>query len=236
MKSNVKQIKEALRNSCVDSLIEVFESVEFQEELQELSSYGSNIKQERPIMYLLAKFLRRKDLIVILEKNKTDIVIQGVIRELKLGKKKVSPTFPVSIEAKFFFEFDLKKDAKKFKWNKDEIEAFITNNQKSSGWSPVELILEDIFVKKPDIFILIIQSRDLTSVRTTSQLDRIVCSDQTLNYNKKFGINNKSNFQILQDFLHANMTLKPFKLNELKLKIVQIFPSTYHIYLLNFIT
>ncbi len=62
----------------VEELIEIFKSPDFVMELEELSSYAANIKQERPIVLLFAKFFWRKKREVILEMNKCDLVVNGI--------------------------------------------------------------------------------------------------------------------------------------------------------------
>ena len=86
----------------------IFESPGYQHELEELNSYAANIKQERPIIWMLAKYLRRAGFVVALEKNKIDLVV-GETR----------------IEAKYNFEFELvdrlNKELDRVGWDLNEL-------------------------------------------------------------------------------------------------------------------
>ena len=144
-------------------LKEIFQSNDFFKDLKELSSWASNIKQEAPILHILAKLLNRNGFTVALElknksdhgtKTKSDMSINGVI-----------------IEAKFCYEEDIYQKIRLLinkanndidlilNWLKAKIE-----NQKSFHFQLTWGILKDIFYKKPEIFILIFLSRNLMEV------------------------------------------------------------------------
>jgi len=76
----------------VDNLIKIIQSDDFYDDLKELSVWASNVKQEAPILHIIAKLLNRKGYKVTLEvkgekindkKIKSDMGIDGKILEAK---------------------------------------------------------------------------------------------------------------------------------------------------------
>jgi len=76
----------------VDNLIKIIQSDDFYDDLKELSVWASNVKQEAPILHIIAKLLNRKGYKVTLEvkgekindkKIKSDMRIDGKILEAK---------------------------------------------------------------------------------------------------------------------------------------------------------
>src|SRR4051812_31731969 len=60
-------------------------SPDFKQDLEEMSSYLASIKQERPIVYLLAKSLWKRGHKFDLEDKKTDLSINGKRIEFKFS-------------------------------------------------------------------------------------------------------------------------------------------------------
>ena len=94
-------------------------------------------------------------------------------------------------------------------------------------------ILKDIFYKNPDIFILIILSRNLLQV-SNEDLEIINWTNECLKYNKKFGYNNQETFAIMLDYFEGINKRKSFKTSLVDIDMNIKFPSTYHIYLFEF--
>lgn len=213
-------------------LKEIFQSDDFFKDLKELSSWASNIKQEAPILQILAKLLDRNGYTVALElknksihgtKTKSDMLINGII-----------------VEAKFCYEEDIYQKLRLLinkanndidlilNWLKEKIE-----NQKSFHFQPTWGILKDIFYKNPDIFILISLSRNLMEV-SEQDLEIINWTDNCLKYNKDFGYNNQKTFKILDEFLIMVKRKKLYEYCYVNLDVNIKFPSTYHIHLFDF--
>src|SRR6516164_10769852 len=64
-------------------LRELFRSDEFQRDLSEMSCYLASIMQERPIVFLVAKYLRRRGCKFDLEDKRHDLSVDGKRIEFK---------------------------------------------------------------------------------------------------------------------------------------------------------
>jgi len=124
----------------------------FIKELEQISSYASNIRQERPIVYLLAKHLNMAGTHKVILEYKTG---KGTKCDLLLDGSKV--------EAKFHYTFDI-----------HQIDNEIKHPQKikknNTNWVVLPLIDKDMKNKKPDIFIWIICARDLSVFKNIEAL------------------------------------------------------------------
>lgn len=119
--------------------------------------------------YILAKYLHKQGFEVVLEKNTgknqwCDLVVNNT-----------------NIETKFYYEPDLRrrleKEMKRNDWNIDKLLAKLDSLKevhRSYGWSMALTIIEDMLNKSPDLFILIILSRDLS--KTNAPLEQICWS------------------------------------------------------------
>ena len=156
----------------VELLEVIIESQEFKEELETISSYGINIKQERPIQYLIARIINEKGLNFALEYNtlnpftrknsKYDLYVEG---------KKV--------ELKFFFEEDF-DNFERSNNNFLNKRGIINKKEKKDPF------YIDIIYKECDIFLLIVQSRDLFNIGTIPT-DTICVYKKTLGRLKENG-------------------------------------------------
>lgn len=206
----------------------VLDSKEYKKDLEDLSSYAASIKQERPILYILAKHLNERGFNVILEKK-----IGGRPYDLVVNNTK--------IEAKFYYESDLER---RFKKEIDRaggsIEPLIRELQslkkrkKGTSWNMALAIVKDIIEKAPGIFMLIILSRDLTKIKEPKLLEQICWSQYETKYNKDYGHNNKRYLRLVNEFLDHVKKVKDFKTDYLKIDIDTMFPSSYHIYFCGF--
>jgi hypothetical protein len=213
----------------IKTLKSIFRSESYVEELTELSAYGAHIKQERPMCYLLAKHLYRRGFV--------DLSLEKTIERHKWYDLVVGNT---KIEAKFYYESDLllrlKKEMEKFEWNINLLtnrRASLIREGKSKTWSMVIPIAEDMLMKDPDIFLLIILSRDLRSASVP--LEQICWSKYEINYNREYGYNNKDSLELVDKFFNCVRQRRAFSSDYLRVDVDNgLFPSTYHIYLCNF--
>lgn len=209
-----------------DIILDIINLNEFKESLRELSGYAANIKQERPIQYLLAMYLNRMGILPILEYQNYDIFI---------------PEKQIKIEIKFFYEFDVKNKVKKFKdLVKDTNLLFqeIKTVKNSNNSDILNGILKDIFGRKPDMFILIIQSRNLKEFTDHRWKEKISCwkSVDSCAINKKAfkEYNEPKFFDNLEEFLVILNQFRPFSINKCEIEVKNIFLSTYHFFILEF--
>ena len=119
-------------------------------ELGELSSYLASIMQERPIVNLLAKCLWKRGYKFELEDKKRDLFVNGKRLEFKFNFDRCEVVLAGEV-AKY-------GDKLKGMWELVQAGAI----QKS--WAVLPKIYEDTCVRKPDIFVWIICSRDLSKV------------------------------------------------------------------------
>jgi len=213
----------------IETLKNIFCSNLYRTELEDLSCYGAHIKQERPMCYILAKYLYKQGFDIALEKT--------------LGKNQwydlvVNNT---KIEAKFYYESDLrdrlKKEMDESQWNIDSLIHTLDSlkkDGKSYSWKMTLSIIEDILNKNPDLFILIILSHDLRKKRVDVPLDQICWSKYEIKYNKDYGFNNPSSFELLDKFLQYIKMKKNFVSEDIRIDVNTIFPSSYHVYFCDF--
>jgi len=211
----------------IDDIKNVFLSDEYRAELEDLSCYGAHIKQERPMCYLLAKYLYKRGFVVDLEKKEEnhwyDLVVNGV-----------------KIEVKFYYESDLtnrlEKEMKRYDWDINRLVSELNSckmKRKSYGWSMTLRVVEDLLVKRPDIFILIILSRDLRKSKVS--LEHVCWGRYELEYNRRYGgFNIESSFKLLEKFLDCIRIKRNFVCGYARIDISEVFPSSYHLYLCDF--
>jgi|YelNatPaOPRAMG01_1025707.scaffolds.fasta_scaffold21171_5 hypothetical protein len=210
----------------IDDLKGVFLSDEYRAELEDLSCYGAHIKQERPMCYLLAKYLKKRGFEVDLEKKEEnywyDLIVNGA-----------------KIEIKFYHESDLmyrlEKEMKRCNWDINRLVSELNSRnvkRKSYSWNMTLMMIKDILFKRPDIFILIILSRDLRKSKV--DLEHVCLSEDELKYNKNRGFNNKLSFESLQKFLKCIRIKRNFIWDYARIDVSKIFPSSYHLYLCDF--
>ncbi|GAH46374.1 unnamed protein product [marine sediment metagenome] len=201
------------------TLQEIIKSEDFIDELKKVSLWASNIKQEAPIIHILAKIINEQGYLVALEwdkKNKHDMMINH----------------NAIIEAKFYYEEDIQGQLRLLfnKSGKNVNQLLDWLSQKIETKTPLYYdvgfyILKDIFYKLPNIFILIILSRNLLEVRN-EDLEIINWSNECIKYNKKFGYNNQKTFLIMQDFFEGIKKKKTFETCCIDIDTNAKFPST----------
>jgi hypothetical protein len=213
----------------IETLKSIFSSDSYVKELTELSEYGAHIKQERPMCYILAKHLYKRGFV--------DLALEKTFERHQWYDLVVNNT---KIEAKFYYESDLllrlKKEMEKFEWNINLLTAkreSLIKEGKSKTWTMTLPIAEDMLMKKPDIFLLIILSRDLQ--RASVPLEQICWSENEINYNRKYNYNNQDSLALVDKFLNCVRQKRHFLSDYLNIDINnRLFPSTYHIYVCDF--
>src|SRR5215211_2303523 len=104
-----------------NDIIVAFESSEFRQDLQDMSSYAANIRQERPLVLLFAKYFWKRGHKFALEKKKVDLVVDEI-----------------RIEFKFHFDSDMLRLKKDLSSNDGSIEKMmqaVVDGTLSPTWS-----------------------------------------------------------------------------------------------------
>jgi len=197
-------------------------SSEFKHDLEELSSYLASIMQERPIIYLLAKFLRKKGLKFQLEAKHKDLVVNNTHVEFKFNYDRVGEV--------------LNDELTKHMNNPKGMWADLKGGRIKGKWGVIKRVYEDVCDKKPPIFIWIICARDLSKV-VQDDLKRICIWREQRNYNKKHPYNSDRAFLIVVDRLLAELQAeRPFSVLKEEIVTSGDFPSTYHFRICEFPT
>jgi len=223
----------------------IFQTEEVKKELTLLSSWARGVKQERHIINILAKHLDRENFKFKTEysakknKLKYDIRIEDVFVEAKFSfeedtiqlEKEIYGTRGKPVEKDFLNQYLIAIDQRE-----EENKIRIEEKKKPKGWGRnfTALTLIEIFKKKCDYFILIVQSRDIRKI-PSKDLENIVASKECISYNKEFeGYNVPENFGIIDKLLESINKARPFNSASIKIMATNRFPCVYHIYILEF--
>jgi hypothetical protein len=192
----------------------LFASPEFIGGLEELSSYLASIMQERPIIYLLAKCLWRQGHKFELENQRRDLSIDGKRIEFKFNYDRCED----------FLTHELAKYGDNLQGMWERVKA----GEISKSWGVMAKIYEDVCVKKPDIFVFIICSRDLSNV-TPDDLERICFGREQCKYNELHPYTpDGEHLTTVDSFLAKLHAIRPFSLLKQDIQTNRDFPSTYH--------
>jgi hypothetical protein len=231
-------------------LDEILRTPEFQQDLKMISSYLASIKQERAIIYSLAKILWKRGRLFRLEVKETinrrtfarDLVVYGNTRD------NTPSTIETHVEVKHHFDCDmpnLKRDLEKYRNKPRPLGAMWEHYQGTSkGWSEMAQIYYDMCVKRvhdrlADIFVWMISARDLSEENLNKlppgALERICWSEQQCNYNvrKGYPYSDEANLDPAEQLL--NMISRGDEQRQWQiLKVPPIvtegdFPSTYYL-------
>ena len=198
----------------------ILESAEFRVELDALSCYGANIRQERPIVLFLAKYFWQRGHKVALEKNKCDLVVDGI-----------------RIECKFHFDSDtprLQKELTKYDGSIEMLMNAVSAKKHSKTWTVCPGIYRDVVVKRPDIFVWVLCARDLTKL-TKDEMSRVCVGDHQRRYNKNNPYElNRAFLEVADGFLDKLNELRNFSLEQATVTTTGAFPSAYHLMLFTF--
>jgi len=201
----------------------IINSNKFRRYIEKISSYAASIKQERPIQYALAKLFDKEKFIFAMERiDKFDLYVDGI-----------------SIELKFYYEEDIQlKLEKEFNKANQDIKFLLKelkeNPRSTSGLSIP--ILRDVIDKRPNIFILIFLSRDLTNT-LKNDLKYINHSRECLRYNKQvsnYPFNNPNKLKIVEKYLECIKSERNFDCYPININTNTKFPSSYHFYICYF--
>jgi len=209
----------------IRTLKAVLNSEGYRKDLKDLSFYAAHIKQERPMLFMLAKHLCKHGFEVVLEKkihcHKYDLAVNNN-----------------TIEAKFYYEGDIerrfKEEMDNYRWNFNSLKREVLKKKgKQLSWSMALPIIKDIFIKTPRIFMLIILSRDLRTIKNTEPklLEQICWSKHETKYNEKYGYNNKGYLEVIERFFERIKKKNHSESAYLKIDTNTMFPSSYHIFL-----
>jgi len=198
----------------------IVESAEFRSELEDLSSYAANVRQERLIVMLIAKHFWRRGYNVALEKKKTDLVVDET-----------------RIEFKFHFDSDtlnLEKELNRFDSNLEILMTAVSEKQISKTWTVSPGIYNDVIVKRPEIFVWILCTRDLSKV-TNDELSRVCIGTLQQNYNRVRPYESNREFlKVTDSFLAKLQEIRNFSLEEITINVNSSFPSVYYLMLCEF--
>jgi hypothetical protein len=195
-------------------LRDLFMSYEFKLGLEELSSYLASIMQERPIVYLLARCLWRRGYKFELESEKQDLRL--------LGKR---------VEFKFNWDKCQEQLAKELVQHGDNLPRMwerVEAREMSRTWGVAARIYGDVWEKKPDIFVWVICSRDLSRI-APDDLERICLGSEQLKYNATHPyISDGEQLTVVDSFLNKLQAVRSFSLLKQSIQTNGDFPSTYH--------
>src|SRR5262249_51450712 len=121
------------------------------------------------------------------------------------------------------------------RWNNlEDMWTAVEAKQISKSWSCMAEIYEDIWIKKPDLFVWIICSRDLSNVKPEA-LQRICMSREQCKYNDNHPYNSDCEFLTVADsYLERLRAKRPFSVLKEAIKTNGDFPSTYHFIICEF--
>ncbi len=203
------------------SIKSIFESPKFRSDLGALSSYAANIRQERPIVVLFAKYFWQQGERVALEKNKCDLVVNGT-----------------RIEFKVHFDSDipmLQRELNKYDGNLETLMKAVSAKEHSRTWNICPGIYKDVIMKRPDIFVWILQSRELSKL-TDDEIARVCVGNDQRNFNRNNPYESSKEFLDVADgFLEKLKEYRQFSVEQTTLRIDCWFPSTYHLRICEFL-
>lgn len=199
---------------------DIFTSSEFRSELEDLSSYAANIRQERPIVLLFAKYFWRRGCKFALEKKRCDLVVDET-----------------RIEFKFHFDSDmisLRKELNRYDGNIERLMDAVSKRELSPTWTVSPGIYKDVIVKRPDIFVWILCTRDLSKL-TNDDISRVCIGAHQQRYNRARPYESNREFlDVLDGFLAKLQELRNFSLERITVGVNGGFPSVYHLMLCEF--
>jgi hypothetical protein len=206
-----------------DELLAIFVSREYRQELDDMSSYLASIKQERPIIYSLAKFLWQRGRTFQLEDKHRDLVVDET-----------------HLEFKYNFDCDmaiLEDEMKRYQdrpikavWEDAEAKRI------SKSWSVMPGLYGDMCVKKvhnrlADIFVWVICSRDLSKVSADAR-KRICWATQQCKWSETNSYSDRTYLRIADRFLERMQVelrpTRPFSVLSEDMETKGHFPSRYH--------
>jgi hypothetical protein len=198
----------------------LFALSEFKQGLEELSSYLASIKQERPILYLLAKCLWKQGYKFRLEKKRQDLSVNGKRIEFKFNFN--------GCEKKLTRELEKYGDNLKVMWE------LVQARNINKSWGVMPNIYEDVCERQPHIFVWIVCSRDLTKV-APEDLERICGGLEQFKHDAKYPRTlDGERLTVVDSFLSKLQAVRNFSLLKHNIQTNGDFPSTYHFRICDF--
>jgi hypothetical protein len=202
------------------ALRELVRSSEFRQGLEELSSYLASIMQERPIVYLVARCLWRRGYKFELEYQRYDLFLDGKRIEFKFNFDRCQEGLARVLET---YGADLRR-----------IGPAVKAGKLSKSWGAAAKVYEDICIRRPNIFVWVVCSRDLSQV-APDDLERIAVWRDQCKYNRirPYGANG-GRLPEIDMFLRKLQGIRPFRLLKEAVRTAGDFPSTYHFRICDF--
>jgi len=178
----------------------IIASPEFKTELSEMSCFLASIKQERPIVYCLAKQIwRGRRHVFQLESKLKDLVVDGK-----------------RIEFKFHYDCDMEKLENEIKKHGTapltEMWNAVRAKKLSKSWSVMPQIFEEFCVREPkvDIFVWIICSRDLSKL-ATQVCGRVCWSTEQYKWHRKYpdAAKSRAYVKVADEYLERLRQVRP---------------------------
>jgi hypothetical protein len=197
-------------------LRDIIISPEYTKEVQDLSCYLASIKQERPLVYFLARQLWNRGAKFRLEGERTDLTISGK-----------------RFEFKFTYDADMARLSKELDKVGDRLikEAYV--DKPKHGWVALPRLYDDMVNKRADVFVWIILARDLSSVKGDADDDVCVSSYQR-GWNKTYPYMHPRYLEVAERFLEKVRAETEFSLIKEEIQTSGAFQSTYHFWLCEF--
>jgi hypothetical protein len=198
----------------VQQIKNILDSPDFQLDLAEMSNYAASMKQERPIVLLVSKYLWRKGYKAAPELKKCDLNVEGT-----------------RVEFKFHFDSDVASTCGEMNQRGITLETLaqaIRQRTLHPTWTTTPGLYKDIHEKAADIFVWIICSRDLSGLNDEN-LRRVCWSPYQSKFNLSFPYSrNREVFTQAEEFLRRLACPRPFSIETSTVMTEGAFPSTYH--------
>lgn len=206
----------------------IFNSRAYKDELAEISSYAANTKQETILKYFLVKHLRERGLDTVMEcrvpegAGKYDLTIKNT-----------------AVEVKFYYDWDLLKLQRELKEYDFNRERMLTKLKEGNNATRSQICLEILrdFEKKPDVFILVILSRDLKGVTDNWGRSHVGWYEKQCKYNATHSYDDRALLDRAKDYVEK-IAGRKFEINRsylnISAEVKREFPATYHFHVFDF--
>lgn len=194
-------------------------SEEFRHELQQISWYLASVKQQRPIVFALAKLLWEQYVPYRLEADYTDLVADGT-----------------KVEFKFTYDFDMGRLGDELAKADGRPLYEVCAVKATHGWVALPRLYADMVHKGADVFVWTIQCRDLTGVTDPTDLQAVCLGKDQKKWNKEFPYGDPHCLSVADRFLQQVAAERAFGVEKLAIPTGvhptrRTFPSTYHFWI-----
>lgn len=191
-------------------LRDVVMSPEFKQDLEAISCFLASVKQERPIVYFLARLLWKKGCNLRLEDKHTDLVIDGK-----------------RFEFKFSYDADMTRLQKELDHAGNQLLKDVYLKPPKHGWVTLPRLFSDMANKGANVFVWIILSRDLSRLTADAQ-QGIALSKRQLRWNRHHAYLDQTYLETADQFVKKVQVEKNCSVIKESVETVGNFPSTYH--------